>query len=134
MEDKTKKLLDSISIAVKSAPPPPTYLPDNICVNTCHVCYNEWFEDTIIMFHCQCRKLRLCPTCALSMIEPACMEHNMIDCNYEEEEEEECINWVESLGGNIIESLTLEIGNPIDGHNYIKQVITKNELKNNLKK
>ena len=44
-------------------------------------------------------------------------------------DDEENIEWVESLGKNIIKSVTLEIGNPMDGYNYIKKVITNDELK-----
>jgi hypothetical protein len=37
--------------------------------------------------------------------------------------------WADSLSKNIIESATLEIGNPVDdGYNYIKQVHTNEEI------
>jgi len=41
----------------------------------------------------------------------------------EKEEKKEKPTWVDSLGEQIIDTVTLEIGNPIDdGYNYIKQV------------
>ena len=137
-ENNLKKLFKAIEIALKSAPPP-DYIPDNVCCVLCHACHGEWFENTITTFRCQCKELRLCPTCANGMKEPEVMEHNLVDCNYyvvseseneDSDNEDNNINWVESLGKNIIESVTLEIGNPIeDGHNYIKKVITRDELK-----
>ena len=40
------------------------------------------------------------------------------------------VSWADSLSKNIIKSVTLEIGNPIDdGYDYIKQVHTMKELK-----
>lgn len=84
-----QKLFTAISIALKSAPPPPKYIPDNVCSLVCHVCYDEWFENTITMFHCQCKELRLCPKCANEMKEPEVMEHNLVDCNYTESDSDE---------------------------------------------
>ncbi len=81
-ENNLKKLHDSISIALKSSPPPPNYIPSNICCSECNVCYRQWFENTITMFKCQCKKLRLCPKCASESSEPIVMEHNLVDCNY----------------------------------------------------
>ena len=77
-----KKLSDSIDIALKSAPTCPKYIPSNICASECNACDRRWFEDTIIMFHCQCKELRVCPECADKMKEPEEMEHNLVDCNY----------------------------------------------------
>ena len=63
-----------------------------------------------------------------------------------QKEKKEKPTWVGSLGEQIVDTVTLEIGNPIDdGYNYIKQVhnndeINKKELielrieNNNLKK
>lgn len=43
--------------------------------------------------------------------------------------ETDTTSWVNSLGKNIIASVVLEIGDPVDdGHNYINQVIHKEEL------
>ena len=87
-ENNLQKLFKAIEIALKSAPPPPKYIPDNVCSLVCHVCYEEWFENTITMFHCQCKNLRLCPNCANGMKEPEVMEHNLVDCNYISESDE----------------------------------------------
>lgn len=81
-ENHLKTLFKAIDIALKSAPPPPVYIPDNVCCTVCHVCYREWFENTITTFLCQCKELRLCPKCANEMKEPEVMEHNLVDCNY----------------------------------------------------
>ena len=132
-----KKQKAIITSALKSAPPPPEYIPNNVCASECNVCYKRWFDNTITMFECQCKNLRLCPMCADENTEPEWHEHNMIDCNVEYEwggedvdwDEEIVPTWADSLSKNIFESITLEIGNPIDdGNNYIKQVITSNEL------
>jgi hypothetical protein len=57
--------------------------------------------------------------------EPDLMEHNIVDCYVEDEWGGENVTWADSLSKNIIESVTLEIGNPVDdGYNYIKQVNT----------
>ena len=70
--------------------------------------------------------------------EPDYMEHNMVDCIVEDEwggenvdwDEEIVPSWADSLSQNIFESVTLEIGNPIDdGYNYIKEVHYNDELK-----
>lgn len=81
-ENHFKTLFKAIDIALNSAPPPPVYIPDNVCSTVCHVCYREWFENTITTFLCQCKELRLCPKCAYEMKEPEVMEHNLVDCNY----------------------------------------------------
>ena len=81
-ENHFKTLFKAIDIALDSAPPPPVYIPDNVCSTVCHVCYREWFENTITTFLCQCKALRLCPKCAYEMKEPEVMEHNLVDCNY----------------------------------------------------
>tara|TARA_B110000008_G_C16663219_1_gene441681 strand:+ start:164 stop:454 length:291 start_codon:yes stop_codon:yes gene_type:complete len=89
MADNLTKLFKAIEIALKLAPPPPKYIPDNVCVELCHACHNEWFENTITTFCCQCKELRLCPKCANEMKEPEVMEHNLVDCNYISESENE---------------------------------------------
>lgn len=88
-----KKQKDSISIALKSAPPPPEYIFRNICCEECNVCHKQWFENTITMFRCQCKQLRLCPMCAAAYNKPACMEHNMVDCNIKDEWDGENVDW-----------------------------------------
>ena len=82
-------LFERIDVAVASAPPPPKRIPDNVCCSECDVCCRQWFEDTITMFRCQCGDLRVCPTCADDMKELESMEHNLIDCNYLSDEEDE---------------------------------------------
>ena len=77
-----QKVFENIDIAIKAEPSPPHYIPNNVCSSECHVCCRRWFENTITMFRCQCRDLRLCPTCAGDMKELESMEHNLIDCNY----------------------------------------------------
>ena len=132
-----KKQKAIIAPALKSAPQPPSYIPGNICTEECHVCNKRWFENTITIFRCQCKAIRLCPMCADENVEPDYMEHNMVDCNVEDEWggenvdwDEEIVTWADSLSKNITKSVTLEIGNPIDdGYDYIKQVHTMKELK-----
>ena len=85
---KMDQRFDLIAIAIKAAPPCPKYIPDNICTSNCNVCDRRWFENTIIMFHCQCKELRVCPECADKMKEPVKKEHNLVDCNYGSDSED----------------------------------------------
>lgn len=91
-EINLQTLFKAIEMALQSAPPPPKYIPDNVCGVLCHVCGGEWFENTITMFHCQCKNLRLCPTCANGMKKPEVMEHNLVDCNVAESDENDSDN------------------------------------------
>jgi len=84
-----KKLFEQIEIALKKVPSSPNYIPDNVCCSECNVCCKRWFENTITMFRCQCKDLRVCPTCADDMKELESMEHNLIDCNYVSDSEDE---------------------------------------------
>ena len=82
IDNNLKNLFKKIDIALKSTPPPPDYIPNNLTTSYCNVCCNQWFENTITMFWCQCRDLHVCPNCAYEMKEPEEMEHNLVDCNY----------------------------------------------------
>jgi hypothetical protein len=108
-----KKQKAIIVSALKSAPPPPEYIPGNICCEQCHVCHKQWFENTITIFRCQCKAIRLCPACADENAEPAWMDHNMVDCHVDKDKEwdfggenvdwdEEIVTWPDSLSKNII--------------------------------
>ena len=90
-----KKQKNIIASALKSAPSPPDYIPSNICCEQCHVCHKQWFENTITIFRCQCKEIRLCPMCTDKNTEPDYMEHNMVDCFVEEEWGGENVNWNE---------------------------------------
>ena len=66
--------------------PPPAYIPENVCADQCNVCGERWFENTITMVKCQCEQLRICPNCALKLSVPQEMEHNLVNCNFIEED------------------------------------------------
>lgn len=68
---------------------PPRYIPNNLTTSECNVCCNQWFEGSIIMFWCQCRDLRVCPKCADEMKELESYDHNLIDCIYISDSENE---------------------------------------------
>jgi len=90
-----KKQKNIIASALKSVPSPPDYISSDICCEQCHVCHKQWFENTITIFRCQCKAIRLCPMCADKNIEPDYMEHNMVDCDVDEEWGGENVNWDE---------------------------------------
>ena len=66
-------------------PDPPQSIPENVCTETCNVCERRWFENTVTMVRCECKALRICPSCALEMKRPEEMEHNLVDCNFKAE-------------------------------------------------
>lgn len=71
--------------ALSVAPKPPANIPSNVCSTNCNACEKRWYEDTITMFRCQCSTIRVCPLCAKDMLEPRAFEHNLVDCNYDEQ-------------------------------------------------
>ena len=79
---KMASLITSVVFAKREAPPPPKYIPDNVCSTLCHICSRRWFEGTIAIFYCQCNQYRFCPECAFEHFEAVEMEHNLADCNY----------------------------------------------------
>lgn len=83
MANNNDDVTDKLRTALLNAPSPPTHIPGNICTENCNACDNRWFEGTIVMFRCQCKELRLCPSCANERAEPVALEHNMADCSYE---------------------------------------------------
>ena len=76
-------------MSLLKSPPQPPAIPSNVCSASCNVCEGRWFEGTIVFQKCACGKLRICPDCANKMGERVSYEHNLIDCDWVSNSEDE---------------------------------------------
>lgn len=76
-------------MSLRKSPPQPPAIPGNVCSVNCNVCGGRWFEGTIVVQKCACGKLRVCPDCASKMGKRVSYEHNLVDCDWVSDSEDE---------------------------------------------